>query len=64
MYLLDGLYPYTVYNVVIVALTDKGAGPASERLIVFTQEDRMLMLTLLRHGYVDIHIVHAVCKLF
>ena len=40
MYILGGLTPFTTYTVVIVALTDKGAGPPSEELTVYTLEDR------------------------
>ncbi len=39
-YLLTGLLPYQTYELVLYALTDRGEGPGSTPLIIYTLEDR------------------------
>lgn len=48
-YIVDILLPFHTYHLVLYALTDRGAGPGSVALIVYTLEDCMLELNHALH---------------
>ncbi len=46
---LTGVLPYHSYELVLYALTDRGAGPGSTPLIVYTLQDSKYTTQLLKH---------------